>query len=33
VARYAHERFWAGHDIDDSRLIVVGRFRLVERPT
>jgi uncharacterized protein YhfF len=29
--RRAHERFWAGHDIDDDTLIVAERFRLVER--
>jgi uncharacterized protein YhfF len=29
--RRAHERFWAEHDIDDDRLIVAERFRLVER--
>jgi uncharacterized protein YhfF len=29
--RRAHERFWAGHEIDDDTLIVAERFRLVER--
>jgi uncharacterized protein YhfF len=31
--RRAHERFWAGRDIDDDTLIVAERFRLVERLT
>jgi uncharacterized protein YhfF len=29
--REAHERFWAGHEIDDDTLVVAERFRLVER--
>jgi uncharacterized protein YhfF len=29
--RRAHERFWAGHEIDDDTLVVAERFRLVER--
>jgi uncharacterized protein YhfF len=29
--RQAHERFWAGHEVDDDTLVVAERFRLVER--
>ena len=29
--RYAHENFWADHEVDDDTLIVAERFRLVER--
>jgi uncharacterized protein YhfF len=28
--RRAHERFWAGRELDDDTLIVAERFRLVE---